>query len=72
MLNLSNILTKKSGDKSLSLDTTGLGPPRKENLLQTRLYSSLGTSEPIPATQEAKRKSEDIWEGLLTVFRPRK
>ena len=63
MLNLNHILAKKSDTQPITLDSTGLGPPRKESLLQVRLYSSIGSSEPFPNNQDSKRKSDDLWAG---------
>jgi len=68
MFNLNPILTKKSDNQPIKLDTTGLGPPRNDDLSQAKIYSSIGVSEPLPNNLQAKRKSEDPWEGLLKHF----
>ena len=68
MFNLNPILIKKSDNLPIKLDTTGLGPPRNEDLSQAKLYSSIGVSEPLPNDLESKRKSDDPWKGLLKYF----
>ena len=68
MLNLNSILAKKSENCQVKLDTTGLGPPRNEDLSQAKIYSSIGVSDPLPNNLESRRKSDDPWKGLLKYF----